>query len=71
MLKTEALTQEDCICHDAWNYNPNTFEVLMHRHSEWSCMSTLLHPHCTSALGEILGWRDMTDITLKPWGEAS
>ena len=22
--KPEAMTQEDCICHDAWNYNPNT-----------------------------------------------
>ena len=65
------MTQENYICHDAWNYNPNTLEVLMHGHSEWSCISTLLHPHCTSVLGEILGRRGTTDITLKPWGEAS
>ena len=65
------MTQEDHICYDAWNYNPNALEELMHRHSEWSCMSTLLYPHCTSVLGEILRWRDTTDITLKPRGEAS
>ena len=65
------MTKEDCTCHDAWNYNPNTLEVLMHGHSKWSCMSTLLHPHYTSVLGEIPRWRGTTDITLKPQGEAS
>ena len=67
----EAMTKEDHICYDAWNYNPNALEELMHRHSEWSCISTLLYPHCMSVLGEILRWRDTTDITLKPRGEAS
>ena len=71
MLKTEAMTQEDYICHDAWNYNLSTLEVLIHGRSEWSCMSTLLHSHCISVLGEIPRWRGMTDITLKPQGEAS
>ena len=71
MLKTEAITQEDCICHDAWNYNPNTLEVLMHEFSEWSCMYTLLHPYYTSVLGEIPRWRGTTNITLKSRGEIS
>ena len=65
------MTQEDCKCHDAWNYDPNTLEVLMHGHNEWSYISTLLYPYCTSVLGEILGRRDMIDITFKPQGEAS
>ena len=67
----EAMTQEDCIFHNAWNYNPNTLEVLMQRQSEWSYMSTLLHLHYTSVLGEIPKWRGKIDITLKPGGEAS
>ena len=71
MLKPEAMIQEDCIYHDAWNYNPNTLEELMHRHSEWLCMCTFLHPHCTSVLGEIPRWKGTTDITFKPRGEAS
>ena len=71
MLNMETMTQEDCNCNDAWDYNPNMLEILMHGHREWSCMSTLLHSHCTSVFDEILRWRGMTDITLKPWGEAS
>ena len=71
MFKMEAMTQEDCIFHNAWNYNPNMLEVLMHGHSDWSCMNTLLYPHCTSVLGEIFKGRGTTNITLKPRGEAS
>ena len=71
MLKAEVMTQEHCISHDAWKYNPNMLEELMDGHSEWSYMSIVLHPHYTSVLGEIPRWKDMTDITLKLWGEAS
>ena len=63
------MTLEDCVCHDAWKYDPNTFEVLMHGHSELSCMSTLFYPHCMSVLGEVLRRRGKTNITLKPRGE--
>jgi len=45
------MTQEDCICHDAWDYNPNTLEVLMHGYR------MITHAYLSSpTLYECFGW---------------
>ena len=45
-------------------------EVLIHGHSRWSCMSTLLHPHVTCVWGDIPIGLGTSVATFKPSGEA-
>ena len=70
LWKKHAINWKQCMtwCMNLW---PKTSEVLIQGHRRKSCISTLLHPHFTSVLGESLRWRGTTNITFKRWSEAS